>query len=141
MNEFTGAQIAGAIASVGFFLFLSACAVATIWSRTKERLAIQETLRKLIDRGDDVSPALVDALRRMKPGLSAAEAAVAERRYRLWGLFVVGLGAASILAGSSFEWDGSRDLVEVGLWFFTVPGLFCLAHSIILRRTYGAASA
>ena len=82
MNEMFGAQIAGAIAALGFFLFLAACAVALIWSRTKEKLAIQETLRKLIDRGDVVSPELVDALRRMKPRRSFQESVAAERRYR-----------------------------------------------------------
>jgi hypothetical protein len=34
MDEIIGAQIAGAIATLGFFLFLAACAVALIWSRT-----------------------------------------------------------------------------------------------------------
>jgi hypothetical protein len=138
MDEASDAVIGGAIASMGFFLFLSACAVAVIWSRTKEKLAIQETLRKLIDRGEEVSPALVEALR-MKPRSSSAELAIAERRYRLWGLFLVGLGAASIVGGWLFESEASRDLVEVGLWFFSVPGLFCLAHSIILRYSHGVA--
>jgi hypothetical protein len=138
MDELTGAQIAGAISSLGFFLFLSACAVAVIWSRTKEKLAIQETLRRLIERGDVVNPELVEALRRMKPRRSPEEIEAAERRYRLWGLFLVALGAASMLAGWRSDSDALRELVEVGLWFFFFPGLFCLAQAIILRRTGGA---
>ena len=71
MDDATGGQvmfgIMAGISSLGFYIFLAVWVATVIWSRTKEKLAVQETLRKLIDSGAPLTPEVIDALRRPKP--------------------------------------------------------------------------
>jgi energy-converting hydrogenase Eha subunit E len=142
MDEATGGQVAfgiiAGISSLGFYLFLAAWVVSVIWSRTKEKLAVQETLRKLIDSGTALSPDVIDALRRPKPRRSPAEVRASAKRYLYWGTFLVVLGVVVTLWGLRFSESPVQDLRELpltGVVFFVIPGLFCLAHSLITRWT------
>jgi hypothetical protein len=113
--------------AVGFYLFLSVWVGMAIWARTKERLAVQETLRRVVDSGTALTPEVIDALRRPKPKRSQEEIGASIRRYLFWGLFLLLLAfVLELLAG----WDGG------GVLFFGVPGAFCLAHSLITRATH-----
>ena len=142
MGEAAGVQVGfgilAGISSLGFYLFLAAWVVAVIWSRTKEKLAVQETLRKLIDSGTALSPEVIDALRRPKPRRSPTEVRASAKRYLYWGTFLVVLGAVVTLWGLRFSESPVQDLRELpltGVVFFVIPGLFCLAHSLITRWT------
>jgi hypothetical protein len=114
------------LSAIGFYLFLAVWVGMTIWARTKERLAVQETLRRVVDSGTALTPEVIDALQRPKPKRSHEEIGASIRRYLFWGLFLVALALVLELAG----WKGG------GILFFGVPGAFCLAHSLITRATH-----
>jgi len=102
----------------------------TIWSRTKEKLAVQETLRRLVDSGSALTPDVIDALRRPQPKRPPEETRARVIKYRYWGWFLLGLAAAITL------WQIPYTSPPVtGLVFFGIPGLFCLAHSLITSRS------
>jgi hypothetical protein len=126
--EWLGAWIG--LSSIGFYIFLAVWVGMSIWSRTREKIAIQDTLRRLIDSGTGVSPEVIDALRRPKPKRSAAEIRASIVKYRYWGAFLVALGIATTLWSLSVS-----ERVFPGIAFFAIPGLFCLAHSLITTRT------
>jgi hypothetical protein len=113
------------LSAIGFYLFLAVWVGMAIWARTQERLAVQETLRRVVDSGTALTPEVIDALRRPRPKRSPEEIGASVRRYLYWGLFLVTLGVVLEFRG----WDGG------GILFFVVPGLFCLAHSLITRAT------
>ena len=113
------------VSTVGFYLFLAVWVGMAIWARTKERLAVQETLRRVVESGTALTPEVIDALRRPKPKRSPEEISASTRRYLYWGLFLVVLAIGLEIAG----WNGG------GILFFGVPGLFCVAHSLITRKT------
>lgn len=126
------------LSSIGFYLFLAVWVGATIWSRTQEKLAVQETLRKLIDSGTGVTPEVIDALRRSKPKRSPAEIRASAAKYFYWGVFLVVLGIVITLWGLNYSDSPVQELREMpisGFVLFVIPGLFCLAYSLITRRT------
>jgi hypothetical protein len=118
------------LSSIGFYVFLAVWVGTTIWSRTKEKLAVQETLRKLVDSGTALTPDVIDALRRPKPKRAPVEIRATVVRYQYWGAFLVALGVAVDLWSLS---SGGR--LGGGIVFLVIPGLFCLAHSLITRST------
>ncbi|HET7131629.1 MAG TPA: hypothetical protein VFJ95_05240 [Gammaproteobacteria bacterium] len=120
------------LSSVGFYAFLAVWVGGTIWARTKEKLAVQETLRKLVDSGTALTPEVIDALRRPKPKRAPEEVRAAATRYWYWGLFLAMIGGLLELLNWS---GGSPARAGGGVILFVIPGLFCLAHSLITRRT------
>src|SRR5262245_11550356 len=76
------------LSASGFYVFLAVWSGGRIWSRTKERLAVQETLRRLVDSGTALTPEVIDALRRPTPKRSPEEISASVMRYRYWGLFL-----------------------------------------------------
>lgn len=118
------------LSSLGFYVFLAVWVGAVIWSRTQQKIAVQETLRKLIDSGTAVTPEVVEALRRPKPKRTPDEIRASVRQNLYWGVFLVVLGILATLYGLRFS-----DRPFLGIVFFLIPGLFCLAHSLITART------
>jgi hypothetical protein len=117
------------LSSLGFYLFLAVWVGMTIWARTKETLFVQQTLRKVVDSGTALTPEVIEALQRRKPKRTTAEIHASATRYRYWGVFLVVVGIVVTL----LSLDAERPMG--GVIFFSVPGLFCLAHSFIKRRT------
>ena len=117
------------LSSIGFYLFLAVWVGMTIWARTKEKVVVQETLRRVIDSGTALTPDVIETLQRRKPKRSPDEIRASVRRYQFWGAFLVVVGVAITLLSLSSE----RPLG--GIIFFSIPGLFCLAHSFITRQT------
>jgi len=134
----TGWQWAASFSALGFYLFLAVWVCALIWSRTKERLAIQETLQKLIQSGAQISPEIVDALRRTKPRRTYAQIRIRAQKFRYWGLFMVGLGSLFAWYGLRYADSPVKDLREMtgsSILIFVIPGLFFIANSVILTLT------
>jgi hypothetical protein len=130
--------LAMGLSSIGFYVFLAVWVGAVIWSRTQEKRAVQETLRKLIDSGTALTPEVIEALRRPKPKRPPEEVRASAVKYGYWGSFLVALGVVITLWGLLYADSPVQDLREMpltGFVLFVIPGLFCLAHSLILRRT------
>lgn len=133
-----GWQWAAGLSAFGFYLFLAVWVAALLWSRTKEKLAVQETLQTLIKDGKQLSPEIVDALRRMKSQRTPAQTLIRAKKFRYWGYFLVGLGIVITLNGLRYSDSPVKDLREMsgaGIVLFVIPGLFCLAHSVITSLT------
>src|SRR5690554_3620113 len=107
MDDATGGRmfvgIIAGLSSLGFYIFLAVWVASVIWSRTKEKLAVQETLRKLIDSGTPLTPDVIDALRRPKPRRSPEEIRSSAKKYLYWGTFLVVLGLVITVWGSTFR--------------------------------------
>ncbi len=56
--------LARGLEALGLFLFLAAVSVGGIWHRVRKREAQHETLRLMIEKGQDVDQALIDKLLR-----------------------------------------------------------------------------
>ncbi len=129
------------ISQLGFYFFIAVWVGMAIWARAREKVEVQQTLRKLIDRGTDITPEVVEALRRTAPRYSAAEVRAKVVRYACWGGFLVALGVV-ITALSFRSLDAGlanlADLNMSGVVLFVIPGLFCLAHSLITHITQPA---
>jgi hypothetical protein len=127
-------QWAAGLSTLGFYFFLAVWVGVFLWSRTKEKLAIQETLQKLIQSGAQLTPEVIDSLRRTKAPRTLAEITARVRTFRYWGIFLIGLGTAIALWGLQFTDSPNRDLHEIpgaGIVTFIIPGLFCIAYSVI----------
>ncbi|MEJ2255985.1 MAG: DUF6249 domain-containing protein [Woeseiaceae bacterium] len=83
------------LAAFGFWLFVAAAAVGGIWDGVRKRDAEHETLRRMIESGNEPDPALVDKLlgNQKKP----------ERDLKVAGLIVLfvapGLAIMGLLIG------------------------------------------
>lgn len=138
MNANGSWQLVAALSALGFYLFLTVGVATFLWSRTKQRLAIQETLRKLIDKGTHITPEIIDSLRRPAANQTHAEIRAGAMKFRYWGYFLLGLGTVIAVNGLRYSDSPVKDLREMtgaGIVFFVIPGLFCLAHSLITSLT------
>jgi hypothetical protein len=54
---------AGTFVPLFFFLFLAAVTVVPMWLRSRERVALMETARKALERGETLPPELLEALK------------------------------------------------------------------------------
>lgn len=119
------------VSAIGFYLFLAVWVGMRIWARTQEKLAVHDTLRRLIDSDKAVTPEVIEALKRPQPKRTPAEIRASTARYGYWGVFLVALGITLTVWG----WNVQSSPRFAWLVIFGVPGLFCLAHSAITRWT------
>lgn len=141
MNPGASWQWAAGLSSLGFYIFLAVWVASAYWSRTRERLAIQETLQKLAQSGASLTPDVIDALRRTAPLRTPEQSAARLLKFRYWGLFLVVLGALASFLGLLFTSSPNPDLRDLSggaIVLLVIPGLFCLAHSLIGRVTAAA---
>jgi hypothetical protein len=50
-----------------FFLFVAVVSLGPAWLRSKERMALMDTARKAVERGETVPPELIEALKPERP--------------------------------------------------------------------------
>jgi hypothetical protein len=55
-------DMAAGLGSLGFWLFLASIIVGGMWFDTRKREAAQETLRRVVESGQQVSPDIVDKM-------------------------------------------------------------------------------
>jgi hypothetical protein len=138
MNAGAAWQWAAGLSALGFYFFLAVWMAAFFWSRTRERLATHETLQRLIASGTQLSPQVIDAIRRPRSARSRAETLARIRKFRYWGLFMIGLGTLIALIGLQYtdsDVEDLRDMMGGGIVLFVIPGLFLVAHSVISALT------
>lgn len=63
-----GITVGTGLLALGFWSFVAAVAVAGIWDGIRKREAQHETLRRMIESGQPVNPALMDRLLSLSPG-------------------------------------------------------------------------
>ncbi len=77
-------EAAAAYGAIGFWLFLAAVVVAGIWFDARKRESLQETLRRVVESGKEINPAVIDKLF----GASGGSERV-DRELKVAGLIVI----------------------------------------------------
>ncbi|MDH3747388.1 MAG: DUF6249 domain-containing protein [Gammaproteobacteria bacterium] len=85
---------AAGLAALGFWLFLAAVVVAGIWFDSRKRESQQETLRRVVESGQDIDPAMVDKLLAAGAGRDRID-----RELKVAGLIVIFVAPGLALLG------------------------------------------
>ncbi len=80
--------------ALGFWLFLAAVVVAGIWFDARKRESDQETLRRLVESGQRIDPAMVDKI--LKVGSSNSRI---DRDLKVGGLITLSVAPGLFLLG------------------------------------------
>lgn len=88
---------------------LTAIIVGPNWLKSREKREMQETLRRAIDKGQDMPPEVIDALTKdVSRNLPSRTKDI--RVGIIWLAIGIGLAAFGAITGSSFgnDWDGNH---------------------------------
>ena len=89
--------LAAGLGALGFWLFIAAIIVAGIWNDTKRKESQQETLRRIVESGEDIDPEVIDRL------IGKSDAVKTARDLQVAGLITlstgVGLGIFGVFIG------------------------------------------
>jgi len=83
------------LGAIAFWGFVAAVSVAGIWSNLRKREAQHETLRRLIESGQKIDPAVVDKLMSLSEGGSKR----LDRELRVYGLIMLCIAPGIALLG------------------------------------------
>jgi hypothetical protein len=118
------------LAAMAFWAFIAACVVGGIWDSIRKREAQHETLRRMIESGQDIDQALMDKL--LGTGKQV------DRDLKIGGLIVVcvapGLAALGILVSKQNP-DALFPLLGVAALVACV-GIGLLVASYFVGRSY-----
>ena len=84
------------LAAFGFWMFLAAIIVASIWSDSRKREAQQETLRRIVESGQQLDPELVDRLLASKDG----DGDKPDRDLKVAGVITMSVGPGLVAFGA-----------------------------------------
>ncbi len=114
---------AAGLGALGFWLFLAAIIVASIWFDAKKREAQQETLRRIVESGQQIDAAVVDKLLAAGGGQERKD-----RDLKIGGIITMSVGPGLYLFGyfmSRFEAKMLDLMTGVALLVFLVgAGIF-----------------
>lgn len=85
---------AAGLGALGFWLFLAAIVVAGIWFDARKRESQQETLRRVVESGQQLDPALIDRMLAASGGRSRVD-----RDLKLAGLILAFIAPGLALLG------------------------------------------
>jgi hypothetical protein len=115
---------AGILIPIGFFVMIAALVIVPRYFKSREREALQATVRAAIERGQSLSPEAVDAITRDMHYTKAVPSAVRDLRAAVvWLAVAVGIGVCGYL----IAWD-EGDAFVPALGFATIPGLVGVAY-------------
>lgn len=92
----------GDLGMFGFWIFIGAAAVAGIWSEIKEKESKQETLRRVVESGQNLDQEMIDQM------LGVSDTKSSQRDLRT-GAYIMGGVAAGLLLFSFFLGRVSTD--------------------------------
>ena len=114
-----------ALAAMGFWLFLAAVVVAGIWYDAREKETKQETLRRIVESGHSIEPAVIERI------LGENQASTAERDLKIAAYITLAASPGFLLLGiaiGQINADARYPLMGVsGLAFCVSIGLFLAA--------------
>ena len=124
-------EVATGLGMLGFWLFIAAIVVAGIWSDSKRKESQQETLRRVVESGQDVDIEVIDRL------IGRSDAAKQARDLKVAGLITgaagVGLAVFGLFLGT-FDDNAMMALIGVGAMIVLVGGGLLLAARLVGRR-------
>jgi len=99
------------LAALGFWMFIAAIVVAGIWSDIRKRESQQETLRRVVESGQNIDAALIDKLVGSVKGESNAD-----RDLKVSGIITASVGPGLYLLGYFITLgDPEKQRVFIGL--------------------------
>lgn len=126
MEDFTGL-----VAVLAVFGTITAIILGPSYLKSRERMATQETVRRAIDKGQDLPPEVLDALTNdVTKNLPSRTRDI--RRGIIWLAVGIGIGAFSLINGGS--WGGDDWNVHVsdgGLGLAAIPTTIGLAYLVL----------
>lgn len=112
----------GVFAIFGFFATLAAIIIVPRYFKSREREALQATVRAAIERGQSLSPEAVDAITRDLQHARPVPSAVRDLRAAVvWIAIAVGIGIFGYVVDDGDWWHPT-------LGFAAIPGLVGLAY-------------
>jgi hypothetical protein len=107
---------------ISFFVCLAAIFIVPRYFKSKEREALQATVRSAIERGQNLSPESIDAITRDLQVAAPAPSAVRDLRAAVvWIAIAIGIGVFGYVVEEGDYLDGF-------LAFAAIPGLVGLAY-------------
>ena len=107
---------------IAFFGMIAAIFIVPRYFKSKEREALQATVRAAIERGQNLSPESIDAITRDLQVAAPAPSAVRDLRAAIvWIAIAVGIGIFGYVVDDGDYWDGF-------IAFACIPGLVGLAY-------------
>ncbi len=127
------------IGAAGFWLFIAAIVVAGIWDGAKKRESRQETLRRMVESGQKVDPALMDKLL----DLGTERQDRQDRDLKVGGMITgsvgLGLGGFGWFLGN-FDTQASLAMYGIGLMLLVIGGGLFIAGKYVERAKKREAS-
>ncbi len=108
------------LAALGFWMFIAAIVVAGIWSDIRKRESQQETLRRVVESGQQIDAALID-----KMVGSVKEDSHADRDLKVAGTITMSVGPGLYLLGY-FLSGGDADVQRVFIGIALLVGVIGL---------------
>ena len=102
------------LAAFGFWMFLAAVVVAGIWFDARKRESQQETLRRVVESGQSLDPAVIDKMIN-----TGAEHERADRDLKVAGIIVMFAAPGLVLLG----WGLSKFSEDIFTLMLGVSGL------------------
>jgi len=87
-------EAAAGLGALGFWIFIAAIVVAGIWFDVRKRESQQETLRRVVESGKEIDPAIIDKILAAGKELSRID-----RDLRVSGLIVIFLSPGLAVFG------------------------------------------
>ncbi len=122
---------AAGLAALGFWLFLAAVVVAGIWFGAKERESKQETLRRVVESGQQLDVALIDKMVNASGGSSRPD-----RDLKVAGIILFAVAPGMLGLGwflAKFNEKIFSVMLGVGLLILFVGIGLCVAGAVSKR--------
>ena len=113
------------LAALGFWLFLAAVVVAGIWYDAREKETKQETLRRIVESGHSIEPAVIERI------LGEHQASTADRDLKIAAYITLAASPGFLFLGFAISGGDGAALSALmgvaGLAFFVGVGLYLAA--------------
>ena len=126
-------EVATGLGVLGFWLFVAAIIVMAIWSDSKRKESQQETLRRVVESGQNIDLEVIDRM------IGKSDATKQARDLKVSGLIVTSVGVGMLAFGlflGTFDADAMMALIGVAAMIACIGGGLLFAARMIGRR-YG----
>ena len=125
---------AAGLAAFGFWIFIAAIVVSGVWYDAKRRESQQETLRRVVESGKEVDPAIIDRL------LGTGDARELERNLMIGSYVTLGISPGLFIFGlflGMINGEARAALMGVSLLVLCVSGGLYLAARLVRQQYSG----
>jgi len=119
------------LAALGFWLFVAMCVLSSVWSDIRKRESQQETLRRIVESGQNIDAALIDKMVGAAKGKSRGD-----RDLKVSGIITMSVAPGLFLLGyftTGFDLEKLRPFVGLSL-LVGIVGLGLIASGMMVAR-------